>query len=902
MNMMYRWMTLAVAFVAWATVGQALAHGGHGEVVADAPVIATRAALEGVVRKVVIDDESNDAVHEYQLLATPDGVYRLLQGSVAGSLESGARYVIQGTTNGKYVTAESAAHAVTTSAKATAVAGPFAIDGTLRMGHIDFTDRPSEYFFAVFGADGHHKRLPGAELLDALQNGMEVSAFGNIGTDGALAVEHIVIHRHAAVPAVNEIHAKAASTHTIFVAPVKFPTNSAAPFTYPAEPFTVATLNTAVFGALPTKSVVEYYKEVSYGQQTLTGVTAKQGTPAQWLAATQHPPVDTKGNPTCDIDFIQDQGTAAALAAGYTSANLNPGNMTPGSTASANHVVFVFSATGFNCGWSGLAYIGYGLAFIKQTTSLAVIGHELGHTFGLYHAGSLDCGANPIGGTCSVSEYGDPYDVMGNSSAMHFSAFQKQTLKWITDTSVTTHAGGSTSYTLTPIETPGGSRYAVRIPAAANRTYWLEYRQPIGFDSGISVANANGAQVRVIRPFETNCGNCDAFSNDTELLDMTPTTATFADAALATGSRFVDAYYGIAVDVVSQTPSALTVQVTSLVKPDYPSFDANTRTDLLWRNGSNGQISMWLMNGTSIASSKTISTDPNWTVTLVGDFDGDGKTDLLLRNSTTGATAMWLMDGTTVRSSATIMPDANWHAMFARDLNRDGRDDIIWRNTANGKTVLWTMNGLGITGSLPLMNDVNWNLQYIADFAGDNNSDLVWRNSATGQTVIWMMNGLAVTRGVPVMNDPAWSIAATGDFDGDGKTDLVWRNTSGNTTLWLMNGIAIAGNVPLQSDPNVQVANIVDLNGDGNSDLIFRNSTSGQTFAWLMDGTAAIGGANLLGTPWRIERVGDFDGDGKTDIVWANTSTGEKVLWLMNGASPAANYSFGNPGNLSTIP
>lgn len=41
------------------------------------------------------------------------------------------------------------------------------------------------------------------------------------------------------------------------------------------------------------------------------------------------------------------------------------------------------------------------------------------------HAGSLDCDANPIGGTCTVSEYGDPFDVMGNQAAMHFNAFQK---------------------------------------------------------------------------------------------------------------------------------------------------------------------------------------------------------------------------------------------------------------------------------------------------------------------------------------------------------------------------------------------------------------------------------------------------------------------------------------------
>ena len=35
-----------------------------------------------------------------------------------------------------------------------------------------------------------------------------------------------------------------------------------------------------------------------------------------------------------------------------------------------------------------------------------------------------------------------------------------------------------------PLELAGGTTYAVKVPTtASNRTYWLEYRQPIGFDS-----------------------------------------------------------------------------------------------------------------------------------------------------------------------------------------------------------------------------------------------------------------------------------------------------------------------------------------------------------------------------------------------------------------------------------
>jgi M6 family metalloprotease-like protein len=893
-----RSMALALAILMLASAAPALAHGDHPEVVADAPVAKSAATYEGIVRKVTVDDTTTGVTRDYRLLALPDGTTRLLQGNAADSLEAGAQYVIQGTSHGKYVQAASAVRTAQTSAKMTVTVAPIAVDGTLRMGHIDYTGAPSEYFYAVFSADGHSKRLPGAEMLDALQNGMEVSVYGSVDNEGALAVERIVIHRHAAIAATNAIRAKAASSHTLFIVPVKFPTNNSAPFVYPAEAFSVAALDTAVFGASPNPSVVQYYKEVSYGQQTLAGVTAKKGT--QWLAATQHPPVDSKGNATCDTDFIQNQGNAAALAAGYTQANLNPGNMTPGSTATANHVVFVFSQAGFNCGWSGLGYIGYGLAFVKQTTSLTVIGHELGHTFGLYHAGSLDCGVNPIGGSCTVSEYGDPFDVMGNSSAMHFSAFQKQMLKWIPDASVSTHSGGAATYTLNPIETAGGSRYAVRIPAGPNRTYWLEYRQPIGFDSGISATNANGAQVRVVRPFETLCSGCDAYSNDTELLDMTTATNTFADAALATGSRFVDNYYGIAIDVLSRTASALTVRVSSLGKTTAPDFDGNATTDLVWRSASTGQIMIGLMNGVTTSRSAVIFSNPAWKAIQEADLNGDGRSDLIWRNDTTGQTAAWLMNGVSALSSAIIFPVANWKVLFTGDFDGDGKSDLLWYNSVTGQSAIWLMNGLSSTIAAYAGPGAAWRPVQVGDFNGDGKTDIVWRNDTTGETAIWLLNGVSAIKAAVIFPVRDWSVQFVGDFDGDGKSDLLWYNSvTGQSAIWLMNGLSGTVAAYVGPGPGWKSVQVGDFNGDGKTDILWRN-TSGATLLWLMNGTVASATSTLTAdTNMSVAKVGDFDGNGKADIAWRNTSTGQTIIWLMNGLVPVSTATVMSDTNWS---
>ena len=855
---------------------------GH-EVVVDARAALQPADVSGVVRTITVEDQSQPAPpRTYRLVTTADGDSLVVGGVAAAALEAGARYTVHGSSSGSFVDAKSATRIADVAKTATAsIAAEY--DGILRLGHMDFTDRPSEYFFAVFMANGHHKQLRDLQMLDVLKNGMEVSLSGSLAADATFTVEHIVIRRQPQAPTVDAIRLKAAATHTLFMAPVKFPTKLS-PLTYPADPFTVDALNTSTFGVAPVKSVAEYYKEVSFGQQLLTGTTGKQNN--GWLLATQVPAVDAKGNAGCDTDFIQQQGTAAAQNAGYSSAYTTPGFMSPGSTAVSNHVVFVFAQTGFSCGWSGLGYIGYGLAFVKQTTSLNVIGHELGHTFGLYHAGSLDCGTVSIGGTCSVTEYGDPFDVMGNISSMHFNAFQKSALKWITDASVSTHVAGTGTYTLNPIESPGGSHYAVRIPAGPNRTYWLEYRQPTGFDSGISVANANGVQVRITRPFEFLCGGCDTYSDDTQLLDMSTGTSTFADAVLPTGSRFVDAYYGIAVDVLSQTPTALTIRVTSLSRMAQPDLDASATTDLVWKNGVTGQTSLSLMDGVAASQSATVLNDGNWNVLFSGDFNADGKSDLVWRNSNTGQTAVWLMNGLSPTSSTIIFSDPHWAVQFIGDFNGDGRADLVWRNSSTGQTALWLMNGTSATSSAVVFTDPNWSVVQVADFNGDGKSDLLWRNAANGQTAIWLMNGLTATSSAVIFRDPNWAVTLTGDFDGDGSSDLLWRNsTTGQTAIWLMNGLNARTSAYINSNAAMEAKLIGDFDGDGKSDILWRGS-DGSTTIWTMNGlTTTAAGLLTSNASLSALRTGDFDGDGKSDIVWKNSSNSQTSIWLMNGTS-----------------
>ena len=125
---------------------------------------------------------------------------------------------------------------------------------------------------------------------------------------------------------------------------------------------------------------------------------------------------------------------AAATAAGY-------------SLGSYTNKYYVMPRNS-SCGWMGLAYLGAPyLAFSNGYNSLQVYTHELGHNFRLDHAATVNCGTQVIGSGCSVAEYGDPFDTMGNKAAMHYNSMQKALLGWLPSSSVITHGGGTASIT-----------------------------------------------------------------------------------------------------------------------------------------------------------------------------------------------------------------------------------------------------------------------------------------------------------------------------------------------------------------------------------------------------------------------------------------------------------------------
>jgi hypothetical protein len=569
-----------------------LAHAHRGDdhglaVAATPPAAAPRETHVGAVVEVVMDDRVAGLTYRDLGLRMSDGTVLSLRGNGIDALRAGMQIEAAGARDRKvlFIDTWQEQAGTTAPARETREKSSSSARGKLRILHSDnFDEGTSAYSYEVEQDAGSAVPVKFATVADSLRPGMDVAVEGTLAADGVtLEASRVTIFALAPPATEDKVATKAVTTNKVLVILIRF-TDS------PASPFTQAQVQTSYGGGAGSGSVAEYYKEGSYGQQLLN-VTV---TP--WLSSSSATPAN------CDFTTI---GTRAESAA--TAASFNPANY--------NYVVYVFPRISA-CGWAGLAYIGYPhKSWINGTNAVQVYSHELGHNFGLLHAASVSCGAPIVGSGCASAEYGDPFDTMGNQRAMHFNAAQKDILGWFSPNAVKVHTTGTSTYVLTPMELAGGTTYAVNVPASTYRQYWIEYRQPIGFDSPLSAFPNLGAIVHIAEPFESICSGC---ADDTELLDMTPLTSTFTDAALLAGNTYTDASNGFSVNVVSATATALTVSVsmpgtvtpsttTVVSSPNPSSVGANVTFTATVAGTTPGGTVAFTDNGSTIAGCAAVA-------------------------------------------------------------------------------------------------------------------------------------------------------------------------------------------------------------------------------------------------------------------------------------------------------
>ncbi|HUG48444.1 MAG TPA: fibronectin type III domain-containing protein [Candidatus Limnocylindria bacterium] len=326
----------------------------------------------------------------------------------------------------------------------------------------------------------------------------------------------------------------------------------------PKEPWTKSFVRGLYF--TNTKSVAAYFSEVSNGRLSLTGDVFGYYT------------IEAKTS-TCNHS---DWATKARQMATASGVKLDE----------YDYIVHAFGRVS-GCWWGGLAQVYGRYNWINGSMTPYVTMHELGHNMGAHHASTMTCTSGGsrvrLSSNCSVSEYGDPFDVMGQNASggnlqRHLQAWHRRQVGFLhSSDQLTVTVNGH--YTLATAQIAGGSPRSLRIRRNSSEFFYLEYRQPYGlFDTYSSTAAVvNGVLVRIAP---------DTKRSQSFLLDMNPSTSSFSDAALAVGQTFNRG--GISIRTTSIGPKSARLRIQ--VGPD--TVPPSTPGGLTATAGSNNSLTL----------------------------------------------------------------------------------------------------------------------------------------------------------------------------------------------------------------------------------------------------------------------------------------------------------------------
>ncbi len=271
-----------------------------------------------------------------------------------------------------------------------------------------------------------------------------------------------------------------------------------------------------------------FYGEVSYGRERMIGEVFG--------------PYEIADPGLCNPYAIGVSARAAMLAKGH-----NP--------ADYQQLMYHFPSTG--CDFAGLADIGTPNFPARDTWyhdsfGCVVRNQEIGHNYGMGHSYAYNCGVDEnneeivFADNCAHIEYGDPYDPMGDGCG-HINAVQKVYMGWLDGCNIV-EATSDGTFNLLPLETPCNGTQALRVPAFDGRSYWLEYRQPIGvFDMDLGL---DGVVVHVAGEVDT-----EGFGPKPYFLDIN------GNGLMQAGDSFTDPQGTVTFTVVEQNPTHAVVSV-----------------------------------------------------------------------------------------------------------------------------------------------------------------------------------------------------------------------------------------------------------------------------------------------------------------------------------------------------
>ncbi|MBD1541401.1 hypothetical protein G9E11_03850 [Arthrobacter sp. IA7] len=634
-------------------------------------------------------------------------------------------------------------------------------------------------------------------------------------------------------------------------------------------------------------------------------------------------------------------------------------------TYSANKalVIFVPSATlsggALGAGFSSNGNSGRVLMPKISGFTSSVIAHEFGHVLGSMHADALQCGSgvSDVGVTstgqftdssCYIREYGDSTDLMGLSSysmpVISSPFWEARGLGNGTDVRDIGVASGVKSYTLKPWGDTKLAYRAVKFTDPVSReVYYLELRQPVGYDDYLASGPAGNRGVKVVQR-----GGATPSSS----LALMPSTVPFSgyyatNHTWQAGQTFVT-HAGTRVSIKSVTSTSATVTIDAdpalhtKIQFSAGDFNGDGQADVMSREADGSLLLLPGLGGNKIGTPARIGSgwDAFNLVLGNGDFNGDGKTDLVARTSDG---ALWLYPGNGMGGFLARQQIGSGWAGFKRiiapgDFDGDQRRDLLamrsdgtlWLYPGNGTggflpsrqigsgwqsfTAVTAAGGLATgpgllarssTGTVYLYPGngtggflarrtlaTGWaSTELIAgqDFTSDGQTDVL-SASASGAITAYAgsgSGGFATKLKIGTGWGGLSQVWEAGDFDGDGKPDILARTVQSALRLYPGNGsggFRTSRQIGTGWQTFDQVVSAGNFNGAGGPDLVARKP-DGSLWLYPSNGTGLFQAPKRIGSGWqafsRIVAPGDFSGDGRTDII-AQSPDGR--LWLYPGS------------------